>query len=332
VDGGSFDATVDGVVDAAALADAPDVAPPAPADATVDTSDGGAVDATVDASDGGAPDANAEANDGPNGDGSADANADVSNDGSAPPSTGCATPYSPGFIDCPRPDGGVECSVRGQVCCGDGTCSEHSASGNCPVNSVSVSCDGPEDCDGGACVSGGCGTRAQCATGLAGCLGSSQCWCHSDADCAGTAFPYCYDCGVGWPVCNGYPREGGAVQSCSRPGTPPGTVACGATSCTTPGDVCCDGACAPASTTTCRYAVECDGPEDCPPTMVCCADGQQRVFCTNDCSGVPVDFYTTPPAQQPSDGVVCRTLADCPAGSIRCAAYALGGINLCYVY
>jgi hypothetical protein len=265
---------------------------------------------------------------------------------------GCVTPYTPGFVDCLWMGSAFsECRIGSQSCCTTYGCQ---STGTCGVNVVGVACDGPEDCDGGLCFSGGCAqSGAGCREDYL-CPGATLCTCHSDLDCAGTGFPYCYPdpCESHYypfPVCHPSPSpDAGVNGSCVwTGGIPDGSVACNGAACATPANVCCvgtadGGTCDPSPGNCSDYTVECDGPEDCGPGMVCCANSTgrgPRSFCTTQCAGMPIDEYLGVTAQH-SNGIVCHTVADC-GGSGTCKAFSLnrafagdasafGTVMLCY--
>jgi hypothetical protein len=107
------------------------------------------------------------------------------------------------------------------------------------------------------------------------------------------------------------------------PPTTPGTIACGASQCVSSREYCCanasgsrcvarDALCTPGA------ARRCDGPEDCDGERVCCARaeavGGYRSACVKltECGqlgGVPV----------------CRSGADCPAGTRTCSPVSFSG-------
>jgi hypothetical protein len=260
-------------------------------------------------------------------------------DGALP--DGCVTPYPPrGYIACtgtgPAAPGPVTlCNAQFQRCalcgCLCPTC-------NCPVNGAATVCDGPEDCAPGQY----CETVAGCIAADAGDPGAngagvSPYLCHADVDCPPN-YPFCYlsdsnDYGYSAKLngvlsgnCNRYPPppDAGVVYgSCGNAlnEMPPNFgVPCGATTCTSPDELCCQAgvtsgssvgtfACVPRSAG-CggANAIQCDGPEDCITGTQC---------------GLGVPIGPGPPlwafcSGEPTWGPLCHTPADCPASAPYC--------------
>jgi hypothetical protein len=100
--------------------------------------------------------------------------------------------------------------------------------------------------------------------------------------------------------------EGGPVST-------PNKVQCGASSCTTPADYCCqttnDAGCQPAASN-CNAGAKlaCDEKADCPGTEICCASAGGgagiSTQCKNDCGGGNVQ--------------VCKTNAECKTDAGTC--------------
>jgi hypothetical protein len=247
---------------------------------------------------------------------------------------GCITPYTPEAVVC----AGSECNSKWQLCCpsafvGGGTPGCKNLYANVSCGAGFTRCDGPEDCPpgmgcsqiqgsgGGVCA--GCGGVWTPAT----CPFTSDCVCHSDADCPG-AFPYCYaSCVRGLPQCTSTPPSADAgvtygACTLADSGPPNYGVACGGSACTSQSEGCCLGASSacqerPASTppSSCSgLFLECDGPEDCVAGQVCCYDpGAPAAFCTGSC--VVLQSLC-------SQRLLCHTSTDCPASQPSCVAIA----------
>jgi hypothetical protein len=125
------------------------------------------------------------------------------------------------------------------------------------------------------------------------------------------------DAAVGWPL-------------------DPGKITCGATTCSTPADICCiesdSGACQPSVSSTCNgLRVACDETSDCAPGQNCC-------IVTNDivpAVGPPMSTtagYTCSPASCAQYGYMihrvtfqaCKTSADCKSPD-TCVVQTCGG-------
>ncbi len=127
------------------------------------------------------------------------------------------------------------------------------------------------------------------------------------------------DTGAGQVISDAMSDAGtdGAGDDGARPPADAGPrVACtgGTTACPVPSAMCCDeldggGACkAESNCTALAGRMLCDSKDDCPEGQFCCAntiDGfQLNSFCGASCSEL----------------VLCRSLADCPGGSVQCTA------------
>jgi hypothetical protein len=199
------------------------------------------------------------------------------------------------------------------VACGADTCSGTDrccldASPTCTTNvcPLALACDGFEDCAGEYC----CWFSGEGSLCMGGC---SQQLCHTDDDCAGTGCSYCT-------------TGDGVVFGVCQTGCPSGTtdavaVRCGSGPCADP-DACCldftSYSCSASACTT-RFAVRCDGPEDCGGTApICCYDSHSGTRCSADAS------CTYPP---PGGARVCHHDADCSGTGARCESCAVTAGN-----